>query len=72
MNRTNRKKSTHIDDNTQTVCQKTSSYRPKTPLGRKLWKIRAKIIASGEPLLDWDDIEREVAERRGGIESRIK
>jgi len=28
-------------------------------------KLRAQIVASGEPLLGWDDIEREVAERRG-------
>lgn len=40
-------------------------YRPRTPLGRRLMKLRAQIVASGEPLLGWDDIEREVAERRG-------
>jgi len=31
----------------------------------RLREIRSSIVASGEPLLDWDDIEREVAERRG-------
>jgi hypothetical protein len=39
-------------------------FHPQTPLGRRLWEIRQRIIASGEPLLDWDDLEREVAERR--------
>jgi len=38
----------------------------KTPLGKKLQEIRAQIIASGEPLLTIEDVEREVAERRGG------
>ncbi len=45
--------------------QDDDEYQPKTPLGRKLVSIRAKIIASGEPLLNWEEIEREVAERRG-------
>jgi hypothetical protein len=45
-----------------------ASYQPKTPLGRKLKEIRAEIVASGETLLDWDDIERERAERQGGFQ----
>ncbi len=48
--------------------QGEEAYQPKTALGRKLMSIRAKIIASGEPLLDWEDIEREVEERRGEVE----
>lgn len=44
----------------------TNSYQPKTELGKKLWQIRERAIASGKiELLDWDGIEREVAERRG-------
>jgi hypothetical protein len=39
----------------------------RTPLAKKLWELRQKIIASSVPLLDWDDIEREVQERRGGV-----
>ena len=42
-------------------------FQPKTPLGRRLWELRKRIVASGVPLLEWDDIEREVAERRGGV-----
>jgi hypothetical protein len=42
-------------------------YVPQTPLGgQRLWQIRQEIVESGEPLLGWDDVEREVAERRGG------
>lgn len=46
--------------------QETSStFKPKTPLGRRLWSIRKRIVASGEPLLGWDEIEEEVGARRG-------
>ncbi|MHB8118315.1 MAG: hypothetical protein ACYDHX_06280 [Methanothrix sp.] len=42
-----------------------SSFKPKTPLGQRLWSIRKRIVASGETLLGWDEIEKEVAARRG-------
>jgi hypothetical protein len=45
-------------------------FQPKTPLGRRLWELRQQIVASGEPMLDWKDLEREIAERRGGISER--
>ncbi|MGH7488631.1 MAG: hypothetical protein ACREMY_23980 [bacterium] len=45
-------------------------FKPRTPLGRRLWELRKRIIASGQPLLDWDDLEREIAERRGGVSER--
>ena len=45
-------------------------FKPRTPLGRRLWELRKRIVASGEPLLDWDDLEREIAERRGGVSER--
>jgi len=38
----------------------------RTPLGRDLRQLRAKIVQSGTPLLDWDEIHEEVASRRGG------
>jgi hypothetical protein len=37
----------------------------RTPLGRRLDEIRARIEASGQPLLSWEDIDRELAELRG-------
>lgn len=45
-------------------------FRPRTELGRRLWAIRQEIIASGTALLDWEGIQRELAERRGEAEWR--
>jgi len=42
------------------------SDNPRTTLGKKLKEIRARIIASGEKLLDWDDLEIELIVRRMG------
>lgn len=39
--------------------------RARTPLGERLMRIRERIVASGESLLDWEDIERITAEWRG-------
>jgi len=41
------------------------SDEPRTTLGRKLMEIRAKIVASGEKLLDWDELEMELIDRKG-------
>ena len=43
-------------------------WQPRTALGRRLWVLRQQIVATGEPLLSWEDLERELAERRGGTE----
>jgi hypothetical protein len=40
------------------------SYIPKTPLGKRLRELRAKIVASGEPLLTAEDIDGEIDEQR--------
>lgn len=45
-------------------------FQPRTPLGRSLWELRKRIIDSGEPLLDAEGVERELAERRGGVSER--
>jgi hypothetical protein len=37
----------------------------RTPLSRRLEELRAAIVSSGMELLSWDELEREVAERRG-------
>jgi hypothetical protein len=42
----------------------------KTPLGERLRQIRTRIVASGKNLLDEDEIEKELANRRGGLQSR--
>lgn len=41
------------------------SYAPRTKLGEKLLAIRERILATGASLLDEDEIEQEVAARRG-------
>ncbi len=38
----------------------------ETTLAQRLTGIRKRIIASGEPLMNWEEIGHEVAERRGG------
>lgn len=42
----------------------------KIPLGERLRQIRETIVASGKPLLDEDEIEKELASRRGGLQGR--
>ncbi len=42
----------------------------KIPLGQRLREIRARIVASGKPLLDENQIEKELASRRGGLQDR--
>ena len=61
-------------DKQQQVLQFVESlYEPKqsqkTELGQRLRQIRAKIVASGEPLLNREEIEQEVINRRGGLQS---
>jgi hypothetical protein len=43
----------------------TPERQPRTALGKRLWEIRDRIRASGAAELDWVDVEREVAARRG-------
>lgn len=43
-----------------------SEIKPSTALGRDLLAIRRRIIQSGVPLLDDEELEQEIAERRGG------
>jgi hypothetical protein len=41
-------------------------YTPQTTLAKKLWEIRQRAIVSGLQLLNEEEVERELAERRGG------
>ena len=45
-----------------------SKLAPQTRLGQDLLRLRARIVASGEELLDWDGVHRELMSRRGRIE----
>ena len=40
-----------------------------TALGERLRYLRAKIVANGEPLLNQEEIEQEVLNRRGGLQN---
>ena len=44
-----------------------SDFKARTDLGRKLAELRAAVIDSGARLLDESQIDRELAERRGGL-----
>jgi hypothetical protein len=44
------------------------SLPPRTRLGERLLRIRERIVASGERLLSWNEVEHELAERRGEAE----
>jgi hypothetical protein len=39
----------------------------RTPLGARLAALRHAVVTSGAPLLGWDELEAEIAERRGGV-----
>lgn len=50
------------------LSQKPAGEEHESNLGQKLQQIREKIVASGTPLLTDEDIDREVAQRRGGYQ----
>jgi hypothetical protein len=50
--------------------QVARSERKLSPLGRRLLDARRRIEQSGVPLLDDCGLEREKAERRGGVDRR--
>jgi hypothetical protein len=50
--------------------RRASAEQPTSTLGQRLQAIRQRIVASGVPLLTWDDLETEVADRRGGEAAR--
>lgn len=45
-------------------------FTPKTSLFQELWKIRQAMAEAGIPFLTLEEIEEELRERRGGVESR--
>ncbi len=55
----------HLESKIPEYADAESPTQPKTALGRRLLAIRAKKVASGEPLLSWEEIEQEVEGRRG-------
>jgi hypothetical protein len=45
--------------------QALSYHQPRTSLGKKLLEIRSKIMLEQPPLKSWEDLEQEIAQRRG-------
>lgn len=57
-----------LESKEKTISKSETISQPISSLGEKLQQIRDKIVASGMPLLTEDEIEKEVAERRGGYQ----
>ncbi len=55
-----------LPENAQVHVTIQTDAEAKTPLGRRLRELRAEIAKSGMAPLGWDEIESEVAFRRGG------
>jgi len=54
-----------IEDATAAIETKgLRDYQPCTSLGKRLWELRAQIMAARERPLEWDDIEKEVSKQR--------
>ena len=64
----NSSKETHdLSIKTMEVSHYKDLYIPKTELGKKLLKLRKEIESEGRANLSYEDIEKEIKERRGGI-----
>jgi hypothetical protein len=46
---------------------KLTRFKARTSLGNDLLRIRAGIIASGQPTLGWRELDRELSLRRGEV-----
>lgn len=49
----------------QTAREAKERFVPQIEFGRRLWRIRERILASGRRLLEWEQIEQDLIERRG-------
>ncbi len=47
------------------VADPVEDFLPQTEFAREFWELRLQIEAKGGDFLDWEGVEREVAERRG-------
>ena len=58
-----------LEQDLETLSETTppeADFVPQTPLSKKLWEIRQRAIAAGLKLLNEEEIEQELAARRGG------
>jgi len=47
--------------------QEEVAFQPKTERGEKFWELRKKVIATQPLFKSWEEIEEELAQRRGGF-----
>lgn len=59
------KKEADLHIKQESASPKTINFQPKTELGKKLWELRQKVIAVQPPLETWEELEEEIAQRRG-------
>ena len=55
------------EEPTERMSGMASSIKEITPLGRRLRQLRNEFIAQGGKLLNREELELELAERRGGL-----
>ena len=60
------KQSVNLPEKTEVHVTIETTAPARTPLGRKLRELRSRILRSGAPTLGWEEIEEDVASRRGG------
>ncbi len=52
----------------KSISEAGRNFAPKTKMGQQLLEIRQRIVASGRPLLNWQQVNQEVARRWGELE----
>jgi predicted DNA-binding antitoxin AbrB/MazE fold protein len=60
------KQPVNLPENTEVRVTIQTDTEARTALGRRLRELRAEILKSGAAPLGWEEIESEVASRRGG------
>ena len=60
------RRNVHSSQNAAVAEDVISSIKPRTELGKSLTALRAEIVASGAAMLNDSELEKEIAERRGG------
>jgi hypothetical protein len=62
---TARNKKVRLGGSSRPAREAKECFVPQTQLGRRLWAIRRKILTGGQPLLEWEQIEQDLLQRRG-------
>lgn len=60
------KEPVNLPENTEVHVTIETTAPARTPLGSRLRELRSRIVGPGAPGLSWEEIEEDVASRRGG------